>query len=445
MRTCDSCGFQNAEEGKPCPLCGASETQKASSLEEMPTIELAHEGDQARPRAKRDLGSLTAIGQVYASRYRVDGILGRGGMGQVFRIHDMVNHIDLALKILQPSPDDNSDRAERFKREIGILSRINHPTVPRIFDWGIFEGDLFFVSELVDGHDLRSEIRRRGAWNAAEASELAATVADALAAAHSSGVVHRDVKPSNIMIATDGSIRLLDFGLARATGIDAKTLTQTGIIVGTPGYMSPEQFDTHWVDERSDLYSLGVVLFELLTARLPFVANTPLAVAMMHKAQPPPSPRSLRHEVPAWIDRIVLKCLEKNPEKRFPSAASLATELRKPRVGTKPQMRLLPSGDSVMEDNSESSDWALVLKSTSEKTGWSAGMAFRYADQYYKLHQILAPAPNSPGWVYQFLFWAQAEVIRKLVDYKQDCAHRHASEKQSFPSKIHNWLLGRKN
>ena len=236
---------------------------------------------------------------VYADRYHVERLLGKGGMGEVFLVRDAQTGTAAALKVLNASEDDD-DRVERFKREIGVLSRINHAAVPRILDWGVDRGRVFFVSELVDGHDLRTEIKRRSAFATADAVALVTTVADVLSAAHAAGVVHRDVKPSNIMIARDGTVRLLDFGLARTTGVDTTTLTKTGMIVGTPTYMSPEQFDNTWVDERSDIYSLGVVLFELLTGRPPFSAGTVIGVAMMHKNDLPPSTQTIREDVPGW-------------------------------------------------------------------------------------------------------------------------------------------------
>ena len=206
-------------------------------------------------------------------------------MGQVFRVEDQTSGQTLALKVLRPLDSDDADRVRRFQREIQILTRIRHPVVLHILDWGDSPAGLYFVTELVDGEDLKLAIRRRGPWPAAEAAALGATLADALAAAHAQGVVHRDVKPNNVMIARDGSVRLLDFGLARGAGIDLTTLTRTGTILGTPGYMSPEQFDAHGVDERSDVYSLGVVLFEVLTGRLPFTGQTPIAVALAHKTR----------------------------------------------------------------------------------------------------------------------------------------------------------------
>jgi serine/threonine-protein kinase len=267
-------------------------------------------------------------GHVFGERYRVLSLLGSGGMGQVFRVEDGTSGQALALKVLRPLDADDTDRVRRFQREIQILTRIRHPAVLHILDWGESVAGLYFVTELVDGEDLKAAIRRRGAWPAGAAA-LGATLADALAAAHAQGVVHRDVKPNNVMIARDGSVRLLDFGLARGAGIDLTTLTRTGTIVGTPGYMSPEQFDAHGVDERSDVYSLGVVLFEVLTGRLPFSGQTPIAVALAHKNEIPPLLRSLRLR-PA-CRRAVLRC-PKRTRARFVSAAALA-ELRRPREG----------------------------------------------------------------------------------------------------------------
>jgi serine/threonine protein kinase len=226
------------------------------------------------------------------------------------------------------------------------------------------------------------------------------------------------------MIARDGSVRLLDFGLARGAGIDLTTLTRTGTILGTPGYMSPEQFDAHGVDERSDLYSLGVVLFEVLTGRLPFSGQTPIAVAIAHKTQAPPLLRVARPGVPAWLERVVLRCLEKDPARRFASAIDLAAELRRSREGASPRTRMLPSGDGVVIDAVETTDWALVLTSPREKTGWAEGMTLRFEERYYRLVGAQAPPSGGAAWTYRFVPWPEGEVFRRLVDYEQDLAAR---------------------
>ena len=432
MRTCDACGFENAEPGKPCALCGASEIVEATS--DLSTI-------AAPPTPGGGSGpARVEAGQLIGERYRVLSLLGSGGMGQVFRVRDEQGGQELALKVLRPLDGDDPDRVRRFQREIQILTRIQHEAVLRILDWGESPTGLYLVTELVDGEDLKLAIRTRGPWPAGETAALGATLADALGAAHAQGVVHRDVKPNNVMLARDGSVRLLDFGLARGSGIDLTTLTRTGTLLGTPGYMSPEQFDAHGVDERSDLYSLGVVLFEVLTARLPFRGQTPIAVALAHKTEPPPLPRTLRPGVPVWIERIVMRCLEKGPEQRYASALELASELRRPRSGAMPRVRALPSGDGVVLDPGEATDWALVLTCAREKTGWSEGMALRFEDRYYRLVRAHAPQAASAPWMYRFTAWPEGEIFRRLVDYEQDQSEREQQASRQLGGRLSRWL-----
>ena len=433
MRTCDACGFENAEPGKSCALCGASEITA-------PTSDLSTIAAPPTPGGGTRGGHRVEAGHVFGERYRVVALLGSGGMGQVFRVEDQTSGQTLALKVLHPLDNDDSDRVRRFQREIQILTRIHHPAVLRILDWGTSPTGLYFVTELVDGEDLKLAIRKRGPWPATETAPLGATLADALAAAHAQGVVHRDVKPNNVMLARDGTVRLLDFGLARGSGIDVTTLTRTGTMLGTPGYMSPEQFDAHGVDERSDLYSLGVVLFEMLTGRLPFRGQTPIAVALAHKSETPPLPRTLRPGVPAWIERIVMRCLEKEPEKRYASALELAAELRRPRSGAVPRLRALPGGDGVVLDPGEATDWALVLTTAREKTGWSEGMALRFEDRHYRLVDARAPASSGAPWTYRFTAWPEGEVFRRLVDYEQDQSAREEQAEKGLSSRLSRWL-----
>jgi serine/threonine protein kinase len=434
MRTCEACGFENAEPGKACALCGASELLpggEASTLIAPATPVAAGGGGGGRAAVKA--GEL--IG-----RYRVVSLLGSGGMGQVFRVESVPEGETLALKVLHPLAGADAERVRRFQREIQILTRIRHPAVLRIRDSGESSLGLFLVTELVDGEDLKQAIRRRGPFAPAETAALGATLADALAAAHARGVVHRDVKPNNVMIARDGSVRLLDFGLARGAGIEVSTLTRTGTILGTPAYMSPEQFDATDVDERSDLYSLGVVLFEALTGRLPFRGATPIAVALAHKTEPPPLPRSLRPGTPAWLERAVLRCLEKEPARRFESAAEVAAELGRPRNASPPRLQTLPSGDGVVVDEGGVGDWALVLQAVREKDGWAEGMALRFEERYYRLDEVRAPTPSSSAWEYRFAPWPAGQVFRRLVDYETDCAARAEAEARRLGSRLSRWL-----
>ncbi len=443
-RTCEDCGFENAEQGKACPLCGSSEVQFAALAGEKTAVGLpATQRFDKETLSDPSTSRRAALGQVFGERYEVQALLGSGGMGQVYRVKDLREGVERALKVLHPSDEPDADNSGRFRREAQILSKIQHPAVPRILDSGLDEGRLFIVTELVDGTDLKLEIQRRGPWPVAEAVALAATIADALASAHALGIVHRDVKPNNIMIAKDGTVRLLDFGLARGRGVDMATLTKTGVIVGTPAYMSPEQFQALVLDERSDVYSLGVVLFELLTARLPFSAPTPMALAMKHIMEPAPQARALRPELPVWLDRLVQQCLEKEPAKRFVSATALAAELRKSRSEARLRSRRLETGDNVLEDEGQSSEWALVLQSPAEKAGWTEGMALRFCERFYRLERIDGPPERGGRWTYRFADWPSEVVFRRLVDYESDAAQR-ASKPPPLASRLTRFLSGRK-
>ena len=338
MRLCQGCGFDSAPDGDPCPLCGAD--PGAATLVDPDAVEITMRGGRAAaPRDGAEPGVL------FANRYRVERTIGRGGMGTVYEVTDSQCGERAALKVLHHALAYDESGLARFKREVAILSAIRHPAVPRILDWGMESGQLYFVAELVRGSDLRALANAGTTFDVARAVEIAALVADALSIAHEHGIIHRDVKPHNIMLGEDGSVRLLDFGIARGAGIDMKTITATGALVGTPEYMSPEQFDTNRVDLRSDVYSLGVVLFELLTGHRPYIGDTPLSIAMRHKMDAPPSPRAIRKEIPMWLERAVLRCLEKDPARRFQTAADLARELRRPRSAAAAVRRRLPNGD----------------------------------------------------------------------------------------------------
>lgn len=440
MNRCRACGFDNVEPGKPCPSC---KTMDGAHLHELETM--------ARPLTPIGFGRLAEAifpdGTMYAKRYRITGFLGRGGMGSVYKVVDTRDNREMALKILHKETASESDGAERFKREIEILSKMDHPSVPKVFGWGFNEDsdrELYFVAEYIEGQDLKSIIRDKGPWAPADAAALAARIADVLAVAHSMGIIHRDVKPHNIMIGKNDSVKLLDFGVARNKGAGTETLTQTGMVIGTPEYMSPEQFGTNKVDERSDIYSLGVVLFELLTGKVPFDGGTPVAIAMKVVEQAPVAPRSVRPDTPAWIERIVLQCLQKDPKKRYLTADELAIELRKERAG--PRRRWLPTGDAVIEDDSGNTDWALVLSSAREKPDWLAGIGMRFDGRLYKLEKIKHPTKASPRWQYCFSYWPEDEVLvfNKLIDYESYATLSKPVEKkkESFGTKVKRWIVG---
>lgn len=438
MNRCPSCGLDNVESGKPCPSCGSVEGATIAQ----------DNGTMVKPLSAEELarsrGTNYPIGHLYANRYRIQGFIGRGGMGSVYRVFDTQDNLEMALKILHKDTAEQ-DGQERFKREIEILSKLQHPAVPRVYGWGVMDKEMYFVAEFVDGQDLKAIILDKGPWNSVDAAELAAKIADVLAIAHSKGIVHRDIKPHNIMIDKDGAVKLLDFGVARGKGAGMETLTKTGMIVGTPEYMSPEQFGTNRVDERSDIYSLGVVLFELLTGHTPFDGETPVAIALKVVAEAPTAPRELRKDIPAWMERIVLQCLDKDPKKRYWTATELAADLRKQRTGAGPRRRWLTTGDAVIEDDSDSTDWALILSSPREKPEWDPGIGMRFSDRLYKLLRVEAPDEKTPRWSYYFSYWPEQEVFRRLIDYEKYVSENQsgpAGKKESFMGKMKKRLFG---
>ena len=425
---CRECGFEGVEEGKRCAVCGSESHSGTVPFEQAPTIAQ----EEATPPRRR--GAQFAAGEVFAERYEILAPLGRGGMGSVYRVRDMRDESERALKVLHATVEDES-AAVRFRREIEILSRVKHPGVVRIFDWGVVGDRMYFVAELIDGKDLRTVLHERGVMTSEEAARIGAAVATALGAAHSTGIVHRDVKPHNIMFRNSGDVTLLDFGVARGAGIDMNTITATGVIVGTPDYMAPEQFQGQRVDARSDVYSLGIVLYELLAGDVPFRADTPVALGMQHQYTLPAPIRTQRPNVPAWLERVVLKCLEKNPADRYLSAMEVAAELQRPRTAGERRARTLATGDQVIEDDSESTPWALTLVTAEERTTWSVEMALQFEGRLYRLEDIRSAGPR---WFYRFSHWPDEQILRKIVDYEQDAAER--TQSRGLRAKLKGWL-----
>jgi eukaryotic-like serine/threonine-protein kinase len=413
---CTSCGFERIEEGKSCPVCGAETLSGTVRRDDDATVERSYDR-----RHDARLGP----GDTFAGRYKIVAILGRGGMGSVYRAHDVKSDLERALKVLHATVDDPS-AAVRFKREIEILSRIDHPAVVRISDWGVAGDRMYFASELLDGEDLRQHLRRRMVLPPPEVAQVGARLAAALAVAHAHGVVHRDIKPHNVMVCNDGTLKLLDFGIARGKGIDMNTVTTSGVMVGTPEYMSPEQFGAGRVDARSDIYSLGILLYELTSGEVPFGGDTPIALGIKHHTAQPAPIRGSQPNVPAWLERIILKCLEKDPANRFLTAADLAAELLRPRTGSK-NIRTLATGDQVIEDESESEPWALTIRTNAERRSWSRDMALLFEERYYRLEDIRFSNAGGAHWTYCFSHWPAEQIFRKVVDYETDAASRQSS------------------
>ncbi len=265
------------------------------------------------------------IGETIAGRYRLEGVLGRGGMSSVYWAHDSVLERDVAVKVLHEQLSGDPDHVERFRREARAIASLSHPNIVTVVDRGQVDDSEFIVFELVRGLNLKDFLGGRTDLPVAQALGLALQAARGLAFAHERGVVHRDVKPQNVLVNDEGVAKVTDFGIARSSVEDG--LTQTGTILGTSDYLSPEQAVGQHVDERTDQYSLGVLLYELLTGSPPYVAETPVAVAMKHVHDPVPSVREKRPDVSLRVDALIQRAMAKNPDDRYRSMAAMVIAL----------------------------------------------------------------------------------------------------------------------
>jgi serine/threonine-protein kinase len=266
-------------------------------------------------------------GTMFARRFEIIEELGKGGMGKVYRVFDKKTEEEIALKLIKPEIAAEQEVIDRFRSELKMSRKISHRNVCRMYDLGDEGGTYYITMEYVPGEDLKSFIHRSKQLSTGTAIAIARQVCEGLEEAHSLGVVHRDLKPSNIMIDKDGNARIMDFGIARS--LRAKGITGAGVIIGTPEYMSPEQAEGKEVDQRADIYSLGVILFEMVTGRVPFEGDSAFIVAMKHKSEAPQDPRKLNGQIPEGLSRIILKCMEKEKERRYQTAEELLSDLVK--------------------------------------------------------------------------------------------------------------------
>jgi eukaryotic-like serine/threonine-protein kinase len=270
--------------------------------------------------------------RVLSNRYEIDAVLGQGGMAKVFKGSDRVLSRTVAVKVLSPQFAGDDQFVSRFRREAQAAAGLNHPNIVSVFDTGD-QGDVhYIVMEYVEGRTLRDAIRQGGPLLPERAVEITEEVARALGAAHEAGLVHRDVKPGNIMLTSDGSeVKVMDFGIARTTSGD--TLTQTAAVLGTASYLSPEQAQGQSVDARTDIYSLGCVLYEMLTGRPPFTGDSPVSIAYKHVKEDPVPPTSLNDDVTPGLEAVVMKMLAKNAANRYQTAHELLEDLERVRQG----------------------------------------------------------------------------------------------------------------
>ena len=268
----------------------------------------------------------TQTPRVFSERYELNHLIARGGMAEVYRAHDRLLDRPVALKVLFSELSIDRSFVERFRREAQAAANLSHPNIVPVFDWGEDTGTYFIVMEFIDGRPLSSILKSSGPLSAERTADIGSHVAAALGYAHKHKVIHRDVKPGNVLITDEGQVKVTDFGIARALNTE-ESLTQTGAVMGTATYFSPEQAEGIGVDTRSDIYSLGVVLFEMVTGRPPFMGDTPVSVASKHVRDHPPAPRELNPSIPPTFEAIILKSMAKDPAHRYQTAEELRADL----------------------------------------------------------------------------------------------------------------------
>ncbi|MDP9295115.1 MAG: Stk1 family PASTA domain-containing Ser/Thr kinase [Actinomycetota bacterium] len=269
--------------------------------------------------------------RVLGGRYRVETLLGQGGMAEVYRGTDTVLGRAVAIKMLAPQYAKDQSFVDRFRREAQAAARLNQPNVVGVYDTGSDDGIHYIVMEYVEGRTLADFLSRGGRLLPERAIELTEAVCLALTDAHRAGIVHRDIKPGNIMVTRSGEVKVMDFGIARAAS--AETVTATATVLGTASYLSPEQAQGQPVDARSDIYSLGVVLYEMLTGRVPFTGDSAVAVAYKHVQEQPVPPSQLNPDVSPALESVVMRALAKNPDNRYQSADEFRQDLERLRRG----------------------------------------------------------------------------------------------------------------
>jgi len=322
---CPKCQFDNALDSKFCKECG---TQLLPIGEPSVTITLE------TPAKGLDMGS------TFAGRYQIIEVLGTGGMGKVFRALDKKLNEEVAFKLIKPEIASDRKIAERFSNELKLARKIVHKNVARMFDLNEEKGTHYFTMEYVRGDDLKKLLGRIGQLSVEQAVPIAKQICEGLIEAHRLGVVHRDLKPQNIMVDEEGNARIMDFGIARSLG--SKGITGAGVMIGTPEYMSPEQVDGKETDQRSDIYSFGIILYEMLTGKVPFEGDTPFAIGMKHHGEDPKDPRKLNAQIPEDLSLVILRCLEKKRENRYQTAADVRSELSRIEEGMPTAERIKP-------------------------------------------------------------------------------------------------------
>jgi serine/threonine protein kinase/tetratricopeptide (TPR) repeat protein len=329
---CPKCNLDNPDTQRFCGEC-------ATPLQPADDAQVSFTKTLETPREELIRGTL------FADRYEIIEELGKGGMGKVYKVHDTKIKEKIALKLIKPEIAKDKKTIERFSNELRLARKIRHKNICQMFDLGEERGTHFITMEFVPGQDLKGLIRQSGQLAVGTTINIAKQICHGLTEAHKSGVVHRDLKPSNIMIDKQGDVRIMDFGIARS--LEAKGITGTGVMIGTPEYMSPEQVEGKDVDQMSDIYSLGVILYEMVTGRVPFEGDTPFTIGMKHKGEMPQNPKELNTQITDDLNNVILRCLEKYKENRFQSAGELYSKLLNIEKGIPTAEKVMPKSKPI--------------------------------------------------------------------------------------------------
>jgi TolB-like protein/Flp pilus assembly protein TadD/predicted Ser/Thr protein kinase len=344
VQICPKCRTENDPHARTCSSCGLQ-------------LDIADDLPISRMETQAIAIEELKRGTTFAGRYQVIEELGQGGMGKVYRVEDSKTNEELALKLIKPEIASDKTTIERFINELKIAHKISHRNVCSMYHLGEDQGNYYITMEYVPGEDLKSVIGMTRSLSLETVVAIGKQICYGLAEAHRLGVVHRDLKPSNIMVDREGNVRIMDFGIARS--FRDKGITGAGMMIGTPEYMSPEQVQSKEVDQRTDIYSLGVILFEMVTGRPPFSGNTPLSVAVKHQTEIPPDPRDINAHLPEELSRLILRCMKKDKDERYQNADEILDELN--RIGQEMSTLQKPATDDII-GTLRKSPWATNKK-----------------------------------------------------------------------------------